>query len=246
MPSTIIEVWAAPTVPAAQLRRAPKVTISRPGYATVTLPITDPRVEASDLAANWAEQARPGTSPLLGLAGGKLAKRRLSVLVDEDVLDRMAAGTGDVFTNLNPGNLAEACLAALVDLARPVGPPVIVAYSNLEAGAWRITDLSYNTTRRDAGDNRVLAAEVSIQLTEASDPPPIAIAPAAPPPVAAAAPTPPTTQADARRYTVKAGDTLFVIAQRSYGNGNVWQKIAQANSIRDPRKIRVGQVLTLP
>lgn len=241
MPTAIIQVFAQANLPAAAWRKAPKVTISRPGFDTVTLPITDPEVEHSDLSASWATQDRPGGVPLLGLTGSKLPKQRLTVTVDEDVLDLLAYGQ----VLLEPGALAEQCISDLIALAQP-GPPVTVGYSTLEAGTWRITDLRATTHRRHPADNRVLTATVEIELTRASDAPPIAIAPAAPPPLQTSTPTPQPIDANQRRYTVKKGDSLFVIAQKSYGNGNVWTRIAQANNIRDPRTLKVGQVLVIP
>jgi len=46
---------------------------------------------------------------------------------------------------------------------------------------------------------------------------------------------------------VQSGDTLFDIAQAYYGDGNEWQKIAQANGI-DVNKpiIVVGSKLIIP
>lgn len=49
-----------------------------------------------------------------------------------------------------------------------------------------------------------------------------------------------------RTYTVKAGDTLSAIAARELGDSSRWTDIADLNGIRDPRKLRVGQVLKLP
>lgn len=46
-----------------------------------------------------------------------------------------------------------------------------------------------------------------------------------------------------KTYTVKAGDTLSKIAK---DNGTTVQALVQLNSIADPNKIRVGQVLKLP
>ena len=57
-------------------------------------------------------------------------------------------------------------------------------------------------------------------------------------PVAAPANSPST-------YTVKAGDTLWTIAQQHYGNGQRWSQISEANNI-DPAKLRVGQQIRLP
>lgn len=50
--------------------------------------------------------------------------------------------------------------------------------------------------------------------------------------------------AKARTYTVKRGDTLAVIAARV--GVPKWQTIATLNKIRDPKAVKVGQVLRLP
>lgn len=67
---------------------------------------------------------------------------------------------------------------------------------------------------------------------------------------AEAAPTNPDTPAAApasgKTYTVKRGDTLSAIAARQLGNSNRWREIADMNGIRDPRTLKVGQVLRLP
>ncbi len=49
-------------------------------------------------------------------------------------------------------------------------------------------------------------------------------------------------------YTVKSGDTLSHIALKYYGSAGrtSYMKIAEANGISDPNKIRVGQVLKIP
>ncbi len=47
-------------------------------------------------------------------------------------------------------------------------------------------------------------------------------------------------------YTVKAGDNLSKISKLFYGDANHYMKIAQANGLDDPDKIRVGQELTIP
>jgi nucleoid-associated protein YgaU len=48
-------------------------------------------------------------------------------------------------------------------------------------------------------------------------------------------------------YTVQSGDTLFDIAQAYYGDGNQWQKIAQADGIDVNNPIIVvGAKLTIP
>ena len=57
-----------------------------------------------------------------------------------------------------------------------------------------------------------------------------------------------TTNGDvaSRAYSIRKGDTLWSIATRVYGSGQRWQDIAAANSIHNPRKLTVGQMLILP
>ncbi len=49
----------------------------------------------------------------------------------------------------------------------------------------------------------------------------------------------------ARTYTVKAGDTLWAIAKKELNDGSKYNEIAELNSIADPNKISIGQVLRL-
>lgn len=46
-------------------------------------------------------------------------------------------------------------------------------------------------------------------------------------------------------YTVKPGDTLTKIAIKIFGDAGKWRELADLNSIADPSKIKVGQVLNL-
>lgn len=50
----------------------------------------------------------------------------------------------------------------------------------------------------------------------------------------------------AQTYTVQAGDNLSKISKRFYGDANEYMKIAQANNLEDPDKIKVGQELIIP
>lgn len=56
------------------------------------------------------------------------------------------------------------------------------------------------------------------------------------------------TAPTAKTYTVKAGDCLWAIAAKYYGNGADYTKIYNANTdkISNPNLIYVGQVLTIP
>ena len=71
---------------------------------------------------------------------------------------------------------------------------------------------------------------------------PVAAAPAP----AAAAPTGGAAGAPSGSYTVKKGDTLFSIAKNAYGNGNQWQRIAQANPGLSPTTLKAGKTIVIP
>jgi len=48
------------------------------------------------------------------------------------------------------------------------------------------------------------------------------------------------------RYTVEEGETLWSIAEKSYGDGFKWSVIAEANSIADPSALSAGSKLIIP
>ena len=49
-----------------------------------------------------------------------------------------------------------------------------------------------------------------------------------------------------QKYTVKKGDTLWSIAQRTYGDGKQYRKIISANPSIKGERVLVGQTITLP
>jgi hypothetical protein len=50
----------------------------------------------------------------------------------------------------------------------------------------------------------------------------------------------------ATTYTVEAGDTLYAIAEKVYGDGSQFRAIAEANGIDTSNRLTVGQELTIP
>jgi nucleoid-associated protein YgaU len=66
------------------------------------------------------------------------------------------------------------------------------------------------------------------------------------PAAAPGATTPAAKSANRRTYTVAKGDSLWRIAEKFYGRGTDFAKIARANSISDPDHIRPGQQLVIP
>ena len=55
-----------------------------------------------------------------------------------------------------------------------------------------------------------------------------------------------STPAAGKSYTVKKGDTLWSIAQRTYGDGKQYKKIVSANPSIKGDQLKAGQVITLP
>ena len=49
-----------------------------------------------------------------------------------------------------------------------------------------------------------------------------------------------------RTYTIRKNDTLWSLAQRFYGDGQKWVDIVDANPGINPKKLAVGQKITLP
>ncbi len=49
-----------------------------------------------------------------------------------------------------------------------------------------------------------------------------------------------------RKYDVQAGDTLFAISQRFYGEPTYFGLISAANPLVDPNKISPGQTISIP
>ncbi|KKR82950.1 MAG: hypothetical protein UU73_C0001G0058 [Candidatus Daviesbacteria bacterium GW2011_GWA1_41_61] len=48
------------------------------------------------------------------------------------------------------------------------------------------------------------------------------------------------------KYTVKEGDTLYLIAEKYYQDGYKFPKLAEANKLNDVNTLEVGQVLDIP
>ena len=49
-----------------------------------------------------------------------------------------------------------------------------------------------------------------------------------------------------KNVTVVKGDTLWAIAVKYYGDGSQWKRIAEANGVTDPKKLKIGTVLEIP
>jgi LysM repeat protein len=77
-------------------------------------------------------------------------------------------------------------------------------------------------------------------------PPPTRIAPTATPTTRADTPAATDAATEEQTYTVQPGDSLWIIAQKVYGNGAKYPLIAEANDITTTTRLRTGMVLKIP
>lgn len=216
-----------------------------PKAAYVTIQSSNPKLSVSAILSadmpkvtgfgGWVEVARPrrisfvdwqGTSPIrlsFGLMLDAWGDGPLTVEQDCLDLERMARA--------GPQN------------QRP--PTVRITEGELpHMGVdWVIDSLDWGDTIRQRDTGKRVRQVVSLTLVAVSDPYASAKSPAAANRAAAAGRG---GQSHPLRYTVKKGDTLSSIAASQYSDATKWHAIATANNIRDPKSLKVGQVLKLP
>lgn len=188
-------------------------------------------IDYGGLHQEWTETERSGNTPLLLRKGDNLDTLSFSFLMVET-------------RNRDYVSMSESILA-LKAVAKS-RQRVLVSYSRMEAGLWRVTDASVSSSQRhpDPANNEPIEAMASVKLTRASDPA-VAIGPV----TGGTQPAPgPAKPAPVRTYTVVRGDCLWKIAQRYYGKGSLWPRIFDANrsKIKNPHWIYPGQVFVIP
>lgn len=208
----------------------PKAKLRTSSGVELELPFAPTTVEHGGLTPVFATLDRPGRKPLLRAGNEPI---------------RTVTFTG-LLARADHQDDVEWYLARLRKIGG-LGHQVTFTYGPLESGTWRITDLTITVTARQHGTNKATRATYSITLAEAVD----EVASLGPTTGGAKTTTATKTsskkkKAAAKKHTVKRGDTLSRIASRYYGNANLWRRIATANKIRDPRKLKVGQRLTIP
>ncbi len=209
-----------PTTPA-----HPKVTLVA-GSRAVTFDYAGKAGELSNLAPTYVELDRADRTPLLVRSGRQL--RRLAFDA------RLLRG--------NSGRSVEGALRELDRIADSGDLVELRNYGPAAAGVWRLTELGITIENRQHGTNHVTDAVAGITLTRPSDPR-VSIGPlsgGSRPPV----PRPPAPAA--RIHVVRAGDTLWQIAERYYRDPSRWPQIARRNGIRDLRRLQIGTRLIIP
>lgn len=215
-----------------------RVVITHP-LMSVTLTATEPASEHRGGIPEFGSIDRPQTTPLYVKRSDRLREVRLTCHLFSG-----AAADSD------PAPVTEA-LRVLLLIAR-MAEPVGLYYGRVEAGVWLITDCELRTRRRHPESNDANWVEVDIEFVEHKPPaepvvPPPELTPrpppATPPP---AAPSPAAPPPGPRTHVVVKGDTLWALAGRYYGDNRQWRRIADANGVRDPRKLQIGHRLTIP
>jgi LysM repeat protein len=232
VPAVLVQLPGLPVEPDAEGRRQVTIT-SKAG--TDTFPITNPEADHGGLGPEFTQVPRPGARPIHHVVGRKLRTMRLEVTL---VPTPPRSTVDDLILVLG----SHAALG-----------PCTVAYGRLEAGLWDLAEIEVHTEHRQPVTNDVTQATATLAFVEASPVPgPSLIRTASgsssTAPAAAAVPAvvPATPAPTPRRHTMRAGDTLIGLAIRYYGDASKWRSIAQANGIRDTRRIPVGAVLVIP
>lgn len=122
----------------------------------------------------------------------------------------------------------------------------IVAALGILALIWAVTYWLWEPGRGEitvSMDQPAMRAGVEpTPVPERTDPAPRPESRRRPAPEPAEGVTPPAY----RRYVVREGDSFERIAARELGDARLWVKIAESNPLKDPRRIKPGDVLRLP
>lgn len=219
---TDVSRFAVPSLPA-----HPKVRLIGQSGTQVVLPFA-PTIGLGAVAPSWSELGRSGVKPLLAKGAPQLRQQPVELLV----------GYGDHQRSV------ERELHLIRLLARD-GDRVRWANAGPQEshGWWRITDYAQTIELRQHGTNEATRARVTMLLVQASDAK-VKLGPVTGGAKGAGKRKP--ADGKASTYRVKGGDTLWGIAHRHYGDGQRWRRIADANGVRDPKRLQIGVVLKLP
>lgn len=155
--ATSTNTATSPTRPSLTLRSALTRTVNGEQVdVTYTFAISPNEVNLQRLAIAYGELDRPGRKPLLQSRNEQLRQMSATVMVT-------AHGDDKFYTS------CQAQIDGLIALAN-IDADVFVYYPGVpQTMAWRITDLSVRTVRRD-NMNNVTIAEAEITFTEATSP----------------------------------------------------------------------------
>lgn len=215
-------------------KRHPKMKIVPEGGDPFVVPYAPRESSMDGVVPSWSTVERGGRDPLLLRAGSQLETMSFDL----------------VFGHPDPQDSIEEELKRLRKLAGSGNRFRVKLDATSAARLWRLTGFTQTVVSRQRGTNEPTRALCSLTFTAASDA------------VVQVGPVSGGAKGGGKGgdgkggkgkkdeipkfYVVKKGDTLSAIAKRFYGETSFWRRIADANKIRDPRKLKVGTRLTLP
>jgi hypothetical protein len=244
---------------AAQRTKGAAMTIApEHGGTSVKIPFAPVKVDHENLGAEYAVVSRPGLDDFYVYS----RKMRPTMSMTLTVADkRVVASNGN-----STVTTAIAVIKVLQGYARKAAK-VRVAYGTFESGLWVILGMSMSSEIRNPISDEITSAKVTLDFARAetglygagtgSGPvtggaatkpgtptpttPTKTVLPYTPSAVSKAASSP-----SARYYVTKSGDSLTAISLKFYGVTTKWRAIADANGIKDPRKLPPSKRLRIP
>ena len=194
------------------------------GELVLSLPYAPRGAALGGWAAPWSTMDRPIRKPAVVRDGDNLATLNLTVYLG----------------HADHQQTVEGYLTTLRNIAQAGDRIILAGLSPNERGPWRLEDVSVDASLRQQGTNHITRATVSLSFVEAVDPNPSLG------PVKGGKKKRKKGIKKATTHVVKKGDTLRKLANRYYGEPGKWRRIAKANKIKDPTKLKVGRKLRIP
>lgn len=206
---------------------------------TLVVPYSPREVSHTGIGADYSRVNRVGRTDALVWVRKQLPVMSFTLFITDKTVYALPV-LGGYEVRQNALNVVRA-LQTYAEL----GTRLRITYGLLESGVWRITSITVSGEQRDSTTNEISQANIDLEFTRVSDVV-VGIGPITggvqPPPVT----TPPPVAQPTRTYQVKRGDTLWGISIKYYGTGVHWRRIADANAVRDPKKLKIGQILRIP
>lgn len=211
---------------AAQRRRTasghPKMVITAEGGIAMVVPYAPTTSTHGGIAPEFVTVPRGGRKPLLLQAAESLETMSFELILGHFDPQQSCA------PDLNR-------LRELADSGARMRAKLDDAASH---GQWRMTSFDYQVLGRQHGTNQPTRAVCNVTFTRVSDPV-VSVGPVSGGAKGGKGKRP-------KFYKWKKGDKLVEIAKRFYGDTKAWRKIADANKIKHPNRIKPGTRIRLP
>lgn len=202
-----------------------KMVISPVGQDSgLVVPYAPRSVTLSDKAATWGTVSRTGQDPL--------------VVRETSNPDKMSFTL--FFGSIDGNRVCTPDINKLENYAR-LDVPLKIRYSSMEEGEWHISSLSFTSSVRRPTDHEWTQATAEVEFVRSTG------GAEGIGPVTGGKGSGKSKDASGHtvEYKVKQGDTLHSIANKFFKDTSRWKDIAKWNNIKDPKKLKVGQVLKI-